>query len=43
MLSANSTSLRLRDFVKTVQFPQLADVDLSMQTLTKDAVLTAFE
>ena len=43
MLSANSTSLRLRDFVKTVQFPQLADVDLSMQTLTKDAVLNVFD
>lgn len=43
MLSANETSLRLRDFVKTVNDPDLADVDLSMQTLTKDSVLSIFE
>ncbi|AEC53120.1 conserved hypothetical protein [Synechococcus phage S-CRM01] len=43
MLSANATSLRLRDFVKTVDSPLLADVDLSMQSLTRDSVLSIFE
>jgi hypothetical protein len=43
VLSANKTSLRLRDFVRTVDSPLLADVDLSMQTLTRDSVLSAFE
>lgn len=43
VLKANATSLRLRDFVKTVDLPDMADVDLSMQTLTRDAVLNVFD
>lgn len=43
VLKANKSSLRLRDFVNTVELPELADVDLSMQTLSRDTVLNLFD